>query len=567
MSEGGLDDWVVDSDIPTIADRIKVIRAGDSEGGLDPQPAAAMRILHTFAKRRRTEDLLNLQPETGGAGGFTPLDAQAVVTLAALTRDVEEAATLAIKQWEIEQREIKQREMTAEQGATVSGLASSIVHDVTAQRTVREVAVFIRECQRKEATGLVSLILKAFVKSTSGRTNLDKAFLYIALRGEGCASEADELLGLALGPADDEAPSASAADSLDRVGFVSALRHLSPSEMIVERWIEREMSVPERELNPVTLVSGLLTDEPDEGKRLAKHAGDQWGARRLIDLCKILASSSSPHLTLVRGYAAARQDMAFLAELIPLWSEAEALAGTLRDLLADIIAGGQDHSADPRSIGFLNGLQRKLENDSAPDKCRREMRVAVAAHVYGRSGAEIALLLGKVGRRDLRRAAQGVNERLTARLLAGKAEAAVFVDYVIGLQKLPEASSLTFWALRELSDPTASDHALEGAASIVGDIAGLLYAKKRADTGFDLLERCLENEQWLEPDDAANIVERLRSGKIPKDEQMPEDERWTPLLSATMGRWADTRRREKVVEALLKRSLDKDAAAVIRSVQ
>jgi hypothetical protein len=115
-----------------------------------------------------------------------------------------------------------------------------------------------------------------------------------------------------------------------------------------------------------------------------------------------------------------------------------------------------------------------------------------------------------VGRGELRRAAQAVNERLIIRLLEGEMDVKAFVDYLSGLQMLAEASTLTFWALRELSDPTASDHALEGAAPVVGDIAARLYEEGLAGTGFDLLERCLENEQWLDAEDAVGIVGRVR---------------------------------------------------------
>lgn len=550
MSESGLDDWVVTSGIPAIVDRIQAIRQG-IPGDLEPQPATAMRILQTFALRRPIRDLLRLPPETGEAGGFEPLDARAVLALAALTRPVEEAAALAIEQWKVE----------FSPAETQPRLTDGIVHDVTAQRTVQEVAVFIRECRRNGSADLVSKVLNAFVMTTSGRTNLDKAFLCIALRGERCAEDAAELLGLALRQAGVGTPPRAVADSVDQVGVVGALRHLSPSEPIVEEWIEQEMAVARRGPETVALVADLLVGEPDGGRKLAEHVGRTWKPRRLIDLCESLAKRSDECLTLVRGYVAARPDKDFLADIIPLWYRSEALTGTLKDLLADIVAGGADRSSGPRLIGFLDDLCQTLENDKAPDKCREELRVAVAAHVSGRTGAQVASLLGQVSHGAQRRAAQAVNERLTARLLAREIDGAEFVEYVSGLQVLTEGSALTFWALRELSDPTASDHAPEGTASVVGDIAALLYAKGLADIAFDLLERCLENEQWLDAEDVAGIVGRVRPGA------MPHDERWASLLSATVGRWAEARRRDEVAAALRRQSFEQDAEAVIRSVQ
>lgn len=553
MSESGLDDWVVTGDIPTIVNRIQVIREG-IPGDLDPQPGAAMQILQTFALRRPIKDLLRLQPETEHTRGFPSLDARAVLALAALTRPVEEAATLAIEQWNME----------SAKDATQSRLTDSIVHDVTAQRTVQEVAVFIGECRRRGSADLVAKILDAFVVTTSGRTNLDKALLYIALREERCAEDAAELLRLMLKAAT-QAPARTEVGSVDRVGVVGALRHLSPSEPIVEEWIGIEMGIAQREPATIALVADLLVGEPDGSGRLAEHVGRTWKPRRLIDLCEDLAGRSPACFTLIREYASARSDKDSLAEIIQFWHRSEGLTGTLKDLLADIVAAGIDRSRGPRSIAFLEDLYQRLENDKAPHRCRREFRVAVAAHVHGRTGAQVASLLGRVGRGELRRAAQTVNERLTARLLAREIDCEVFVDYLSGIQELAEASTLTFWALRELSDPTASDHALQGTASVVGEIAARLYARgpeRLADLGFDLLERCLENEQWLDAEDAADIVGRVRLLGA-----MPTDDRWDSLLSATVGRWAETRRREGVVAALRRQSFDSDAEAVIHSVQ
>src|SRR5262249_22774370 len=144
---------------------------------------------------------------------------------------------------------------------------------------------------------------------------LDKAFLCIALREEQRPAEAAELLGLALRGAGAEAPPRAAADSVDRVGVVGALRHLSPSEEIVEEWIDQEMAIARREPQTVALVAYLLVGEPDDGRKLAEHVGRKWKPRRLIDLCENLAKRSDECFTLVRGYAAARPDKDFLADI------------------------------------------------------------------------------------------------------------------------------------------------------------------------------------------------------------------------------------------------------------
>jgi hypothetical protein len=551
MSENGLDDWIITSDIAVIVNRLRVIREG-LPGDLDPRPEVAMQVLRTFALRRPIEDLLRLQPETEStAQGFAPLDATAVLTLAALTRPVEEAATLAIEQWKMECAKNPAR----------SPLTDSILHDVTAQRIVQEVAVFIGECRRKGPADLVAKALDAFVMTTSGRTSADKALLYIALREEQCADDAAELLKLTLLKTV-EGPARAAPGSLGQIGIVGALRHFSPSETIVQDWIAQEMKVAERELAVVGLVAGLLVGEPDGTRELAEHIGRTWKPRRLIDLCEILAKESSACFTLVLDYAVARSDKDSLAELIQVWDRSEVLAATVKDLLAAIVAGGADSFSGPRPISFLENIYQTLKNDRASARSRKEFRVAAAAHVRGRTGAEVAELLGRVGRGELRRAAQIVNEQLTGRLLAGEIGAGDFVAYLNGLQRAAGISALlTFWALRELSDPTASDHALQGRAWVVGDIAARLCADGHTEIGFDLLERCLENEQWLNAADVADIVGQVR---------LP-DERWYSLLSATVGRWAETRRRDDVVAALrdpsFNKEFDREAEAVIHSVQ
>lgn len=578
-------DWVRSRDIPTIVNRIQAIREGTlpgkNTGGSMPDPDGAMQLLGAFARHRET--LLELQSE-----GFAPLDATAVLSLAALTRPVTEAAQLAIEQWTVE----------SQRSAAPSLMTDSIVHDVTAQRIVPEVARFIAECRSEGQAALVTKALNAFVVMSSGRTNFDKAQLYISLRAAGCVDEAHEVLRLTLLQAGAETPAPLAAGSADQVGIVAALHHLSPAETLVEDWIDERMHVGRQERDTIALVASLLIGERDGDRQLASHVGANWKPHQLIDLCKNLArraqvrsggrsSRGSPgrpgtpgtplpvvdHLTgraqeclvLVRGYAAARTD-SDLAEIIRLWHQSGELEGTITDLLTDIVAGGPG-SSGPRSAEFLDALQETLKHrGEVPVRCCRELNAAAAVLVNGReTGAQVAEFLGRVSRGDLTRAAQAVNRQLTAPLLNTEigdgCEAAVerFVGYIHGLQALPRASTLTFWALRTLSDPTAPARAPAG--WVVADIAARVYTEASPNAGFDLLERCLENEQILSEEDAASIVARVRLGA------MHGDKRWYPLLSATVGRWADTRRRERVVKALRRESFDTDADAIIHSSQ
>ena len=536
-----------------------------------------MRLLGTFARHRDIEHLLELLPETEDTAGFAPLDATAVLNLAALTRPVEEAATLAIELWTME----------SGRRGTPPRLTDSIVHDVTAQRIVPEVAVFIAECRRRGQADLASKAVVAFALTSSGRTNFDQAMLYVSLSAGGCPEEAAALLRLIAARAEAEAAQ-PAAGPAGQVGIVAALHHLSPSETIVEDWVDGQMERADQEAATVALVASLLIAERDGDRELARHVGGSWEPHRLIDLCEDLSGRAHGHpgrrlavlgspaqdrdriagraqacLALVRGHAAARSDKE-LVEIIRLWHKSGELTGTLRDLLADIVAGGADSPA-PRPIEFLDSLQRRLKRRRVPGRCRAELRFAAAVQLDGReTGAEVATLLGRVGRRELRHAAQAINRQLTADLISSQpdiereAQVEKFVDYVHGLQDLPRAAALTFLALRALSDPGAGQ---APSGWVVADIAARAYAGIRADIGFDLLERCLENEQWLSDKDAADIITRVRLGA------MHDDKRWYPLLSATVGRWADARRRDGVVAALRRLPHGADADAIIRSVQ
>ena len=190
------------------------------------------------------------------------------------------------------------------------------------------------------------------------------------------------------------------------------------------------------------------------------------------------------------------------------------------------------------------------------------LRVAVAQHVAGRTGDEVARLLGQIADgKDIKRAAHVVNRRLTALLVAGEIDAEVMVGYLKGLQLIPRhARALTFWALRALCDPTAAVPVLEGEA--LGGLAARLYAEGLEQIAFDLLERHLENEQAVTARDAAEIA-----GQVDADPAMAGDPRWESLLAATVGRWAEAQRRDEILKELSDRGLSAAFETVIQSVQ
>jgi len=540
---------VLDNQTPILefVAQIKQIRVGDPRH--PPAPANTMATLRIFAQQRPLTDLLRLWPANEESGGFAPLDAVAILTLAAVDRPAAEAAELTV--------ELRR----AERGRF--GLTESIIHDLTAQRTVPGVAEFIAECKRRERADLVQETLTAFVKSAS-RVSLDKALLYFELLRFRCDSEAQTLLAgtlsdegarpSAAGPGGDQPPPVGV---FSQFGIVGALRHLSPSQAIVEEWIDERMEASANWRETADLVANLLGNEPNGDRLLAEHVARTWDPAPLIRLCEVLAAPAhrgSPGLRLVRRYAATR-GWSSLAGIIGPWYQSRELSGSFPKLIDEIVEGPEDNP-EPRPIRFLDNLAAALDQPGVPARCRSDLLVAAATHVRGRPGADVAELLGRVGRADRRRAAQTVNARIAQGLATREVETGLFIEYLTTLRTLPDAPTLIFWAVRELTDPIAADRrTLDGRQ--IGDIAVRIYADGLDDAGFDLLERYLENEQAVTATDAADIVAQVRTSP-----EMHDDTRWDELLGATIGRWADTSRLDEVKAEFRQRDYLREAEAV-----
>ena len=540
--------------IPEFAAQIQRIRVGDARH--PPSPANTMATLRIFAQQRPIADLLQLWPATEESGGFAPLDAVAIFTLAVVDRSAAEAAALAVGLRRVEL-----------QG---SGLTESIIHDLAAQRTVPGVAEFIAECKRHGQADLVRETLTAFATSAS-RLSMDKALLYFELLRFHCDVEAEALLAETLSMEGAAAPAAGRGEHprplagvIGEVGIVGALRHLSPSQQIVEEWINERMRSPANWQKTASLVANLLGNEPNGDRLLAEYIGRAWAPTPLIRLCEVLAASADsepPGLRLVRRYVAAR-DCEPLADVIGQWyqSQSAKLAGGFAALLAEIVTGGED-SAEPRPIDFIDNLAAALEKPGTPPKCRSELFVAAATHARRRPGADVAEMLGRVGRADRRRTAHKINAWFARGLAAHEVASGQYVEYLNKLRTLADASTLIFWAVRELTDPATADRCLLRGEQI-GDIAVSIYADGLQDTGFDLLERYLENEQAVTAKDAADIVARVNDSA-----GMRDDPRWEALLGATIGRWADTSRLEEMRDEFRGKGHLREAEAVMSLFQ
>lgn len=543
--------WVTDCPVDDFKERMQAMREGErpvTDESERPRPANAIRALNAFAVRRPIDELIE------SAADFDYRDAVHVLATAALSRETKHAAELAVRLWDAE-REGNE--------AALTPLTDGIIHDVACQRTILDVAVFARQCRRLNRRELVDKTLRMFTRTSSGRTNLDKALFYIALRDEDCGDEAAELLRQTLAAVDYGATREPDGDPAELYDLVGVLHHLSPAERVLEEWVDAQLRHPDRVLETRRIVARLIAgrvDGPDGSDPLVEHVGERLSQHDIVDICGELAKKAPDSCARIRAHAASRGNIEHLAEIVIAWYRSTALAKTTRDLLADVVAKGSAGEAGPRPPEELERLSKVLGNFRADPECRRMLWIAAAAHTEGRSGADLVTLLNKVERpRDRHRTAQTIARRLTARVIDDSADTALFSEYVTELRKAGSAEA-AYLACKELADPSAADPAREGMGEVIADVAVRLYGAGLEDDAWDLLERYLENEQHVTPQDAVVITARLR------DTAMPEDDRHF-LLRATVGRWSDTHRREEAVTRLRRRRFDAEAAEVIRSLR
>lgn len=431
------DAWIVTASIPEAAERIKRIRAADEND--------AIRLLELFAYHRPVESLLTLEPNRGTPGHFNRHDASAILALAALTRRVEDAADLLLGQWE------------KEEGAD-SPLTDRIIHDVTAQRTVSEVADLVRICHRKSRNsgGCVGKLLEAFTEPRSGRTNFDKALLFVDLKnGAHTGDVADVLLDRAL----EKSVLGTHSEKKRNDGIIAVLHHLSPSDVYLHAWVEAR--IPSMDQGPapqarprkpyeesLKLVADLLADDPHGSRPLARYIGAHWNAGQIRDLCQKVSKSPDCYHAVLE-YAAINSDTDKLSNLFGNWRSA--LPHDLPELLTAITRTQPGEASGPRSIAALAELERAIVR---PPETIPQLWIAAAGQIGGRPGADIADLLTRVqGTRNLIQAADAINEQFADRLFAADHER--FSRYLRSDGFL--SSVIRFWGISGLLSSTLMD--------------------------------------------------------------------------------------------------------------
>lgn len=549
-----------------VAARVQALRKGNESVGEPPRPAVAIRVLYAFAIQRSTDQLIE------AAAKFHFYDAVNVLATAALWRSIGDAADLACRQSEIDgaaslgvagQGERQQPEPEIAEYRP-SALSKGIVHDVARQRTALDVARFVRELRGRGKQDLVDATLNTFSEK---RTLLDTALLYLGLRDEGCAEAAVDLLGRAVQRINTSG--ARQSDTTTPAGLndlVTALRMLSPVEPVLENWIDTRLGDTDLVGPTRDTVAKLISGSEHSPDSLIEHVGRRLQYHNVAAVCRELAESDPERCEAVQNQAAAREELHELAEIISRWQKFETVARTRVDLYAKVVARGVACAAGPRSPAEIDTLVKELKNIDADPECWRLLWIAAAEHIDGRAGGELVRLQTKIERsRDLYRVARTVARRLTVGLLSRSVDPGVFADYVTAQQVQGNRGRIAAdVACKELSDPSDPELAGVPMGGVVAETAVRLYGNgtDRAwgrEKSWDLLERCLENEQRITPADVVAITEQLRASGM-------DGRRRRSLYRGTVGRWADAVRRQEAVSLLRSRGFEEEAEQVVESV-
>ena len=559
--------WVTRSSTEEVAARVQALRKGNESNGEPPRPAVAIRVLHAFAIQRSTEQLIE------AAAKFHFYDAVNVLATAALWRSIGDAADLACRQSEIDgvaspgatgERERQQPEPEIAEYRP-SALSKGIVHDVARQRTALDVARFVRELRDRGKQDLVHATLNTFSEK---RPLLDTALLYLGLRDAGCAEAAEGLLGRAVQRINTSG--ARQSDTTTPAGLndlVAALRMLSPVEPVLENWIDRRLGDTDLVGPTRDAVAKLISGSEHSPDSLIEHVGKRLRYHNVAAVCRELAESDPERCEAVLNQAAAREELHDLAEIISRWQKFETVARTRGDLYAKVVARGVACAAGPRSPAEIDTLVKELKLIDADPECWRLLRIAAAEHIGGRGGGELVRLQARIERaRDVYRVARTVARRLTAGLLSRSVDPGVFADYVTAQQGQGNRGRIAAdLACKELSDPSDPELAGVPMGGVIADTAVRLYGNgtDRAwgeEKAWDLLERCLENEQRITPADVVAITEQLRASGM-------DGRRRLLLYRGTVGRWADAVRCQEAVGLLESKGFEEEAEQVVESVR
>ena len=529
---------VLHRSIPDVLDLISDLRREPVADSSLAQEAlansdAALRLLEGIAVLREVADVAEAASRLDADGSASDTDALALAETAALAMPPHQAAALVI-------------DLIA---AGRIGLGQEIASQVARHRMSREISLFVDALLSSGQAGQGRLAMDTLHIAGEQRSMRTVARIFLSLRALRRETVADRLLDWIF-------PPAHTVPELQELATV--LSELSPHEAVLPSRIFA-LSHARLTVGQIAELARALHDSKtsNTAKPFIQDTAKAREIAEIIDLYRMLRHDGLPELAtlvvttaaaerkpgdvvalavtlareqpddgiLLRQRAAARCDLRDLVDLFPRWHH------HLKKQFADFVRA----VAAAHPIDFIHRIADDLTDTGQADWAQ-QLRVAAIQHPGGRTGAELARLLWRIGEPRVARAeARRLTEWLAARF--GQAAGAgvgetcdLLVEYVREQDALDCASLVrTLWEalLTSTHDP---DRLVTLTEALWRD-GGHRYAA-------DLLHQWLEQQELVGPAELSVVVGRLRV--FLPDTSLEE------LLAQTVHRWAPATRASAV---------------------
>lgn len=489
----------------------------------------ALRLLEGIAVLRPVADVAAAAACLDADGSASDTDALALAETAALAMPPRQAAALVI-------------DLTR---AGRIGLGREIVGQVARHRMSRDVALFVDALLSSGQAGQGRLAMDTLHVAGEQRSMRTVARIFLSLRALRRETVADRLLDWIF-------PPAHTVPELKELATV--LSELSPHEAVLPSRIFA-LSHERLTVSQIAELARALHDSKtaNTAKPFIQDTAKAREIAEIIDLYRMLRHDGLPELAtlvvttaaaerkpgdvvalavtlareqpedgiLLRQRAAARCDLRDLVDLFPRWHHH--LKKQFSDFVRAVVA--------THPIEFIHQIADDLADTGQADWAQ-QLRVAAIQHPDGRTGAELARLLWRIGEP---RAARAEGRRLTEWLAARFGQAtgpevgetcALLLEYVGEQDSLGSGSQVrALWEalLTSTHDP--------------GRLIGLteaLWTGGQRRYAAELLRQWLEQQELVGPAELSVIVRRLR-------EFLPDAE-LAELLAQTVNRWAPATR-------------------------
>ncbi|WP_125775094.1 hypothetical protein [Antribacter gilvus] len=514
--------------------------------------ALAIQALHAYGR-------LDEADLSGLAGRLRDAEDRLILLAAAsLNRTPEDAARLAVSH---------QRPQDADDIIT-----PTILHDVSQQRTVPDVARFLRALHALGAAHLIEDTVRLVAARESGRSNLDKALLHVALDANPhLRPHAEDLLRQTL---------AAAVAQTDRdlpdqqKDLLAAFAHLSPDGAVLEEWFAGRLQGKVNDAEARKQVAWLLRNSSGAGRseflaHLATTASP-WNLALIYELLLAPDSREEPEeaVDLASSVAATLHEER-ISEFLERWPRERQPDVRTKRLLQLVLTPFGDQPLPARTVLGVADLLASGRSGPLAEGLRRE----AIALVEGRDADEVVELLRAIpAGRHRRKAANVVGEQLAAALLADNSDAAAgwFSECLAALaaDDLTDASTAAWHRVADLAGehPVVASTVAEvavrmrhsGGGETAEQPAGRAHRALAADAD-KLLVRFLNQSQSVTPTAVVDVTTRLRLRAYPEPNRRQ-------VIQDSVGRWVDRTRKERVIRALEAAGQDLEAGWLKPSV-